>query len=53
MRILGIEFGAWSLKAVEMESRFGRVDILDFHEIRLPLRSSIRWLFTATPSSSS
>lgn len=37
MRILGIEFGAWSLKAVEMESRFRRVDILDFHEIRLPL----------------
>ncbi len=37
MRILGIEFGAWSLKAVEMESRFRRVDILDFHEIKLPL----------------
>jgi type IV pilus assembly protein PilM len=37
MRILGIEFGAWSLKAVEMESRFRRVDILDFHEVRLPL----------------
>jgi type IV pilus assembly protein PilM len=37
MRILGIEFGAWSLKAVEMESRFRRVEILDFHEVRLPL----------------
>ncbi len=47
MRILGIEFGAWSLKAVEMESRFRRVEILDFHEVRLPLevidpRSSYR-----------
>lgn len=37
MRILGIEFGSWSVKAVEMESRFRRVDILDFHEVRLPL----------------
>ncbi len=37
MRILGIEFGSWSLKAVEMESRFRRVEILDFHEVRLPL----------------
>ncbi|MBY0369845.1 pilus assembly protein PilM [bacterium] len=37
MRILGIEFGAWSVKAVEMESRFRRVEILDFHEVRLPL----------------
>ncbi len=37
MRILGIEFGTWSLKAVEMESRFRRLDVLDFHEIRLPL----------------
>lgn len=37
MRILGVEFGTWSLKAVEMESRFRRVDILDLHEIRMPL----------------
>lgn len=37
MRILGIEFGAWSLKAVEMESRFRRLDLLELHEIRLPL----------------
>lgn len=37
MRILGIEFGTWSLKAVEMESRFRRTEILDFHEVRLPL----------------
>lgn len=38
MRILGIEFGSWSLKAVEMESRFRRLDLLDFHEVRLPLQ---------------
>jgi Tfp pilus assembly PilM family ATPase len=37
MRILGLEFGSWSLKAVEMESRFRRVDILELHEIRMPL----------------
>lgn len=37
MRILGIEFGSWSVKAVEMESRFRRFDILDLHEVRLPL----------------
>lgn len=39
MRILGVEFGSWSLKAVEMESRFRRVDVLDFHEVRLPLQT--------------
>jgi type IV pilus assembly protein PilM len=39
MRILGVEFGAWSLKAVEMESRFRKVDILDLHEVRLPLEN--------------
>jgi len=38
MRILGVELGSWSLKAVEMESRFRRLDVLDFHEIRLPLQ---------------
>ena len=38
MRILGVELGSWSLKAVEMESRFRRLDILDFHEIRMPLQ---------------
>ena len=27
MRILGIEFGSWSVKAVEMESRFRRFDV--------------------------
>lgn len=38
MRIIGVEFGTWSLKAVEIESRFRKIDILDFHEIRLPLQ---------------
>lgn len=37
MRILAIDLGSWSVKAVEMESRFRRLDILDFHEVRLPL----------------
>ncbi|MBI1861028.1 MAG: pilus assembly protein PilM [Deltaproteobacteria bacterium] len=37
MRILGIEFGSWSVKAVEMESRFRRFDVLELHEVRLPL----------------
>ncbi len=39
MRILGIEFGGWSLKAVEMESRFRRIEVLDLHEVKLPLQS--------------
>jgi len=39
MRILGIEFGGWSVKAVEMESRFRRIEVLDLHEVRLPLQS--------------
>lgn len=38
MRILGVEFGAWSVKAVEMEVKFRRFEILDFHEVRLPLQ---------------
>lgn len=37
MRILGIELGSWSVKAVEVESRFRRLEVLDFHEIPLPL----------------
>lgn len=40
MRILGMELGGWSIKAVEMESRFRRVEILDLHEVRLPLQNS-------------
>jgi type IV pilus assembly protein PilM len=38
MRILAIDLGTWSVKAVEMESRFRRFEILDFHEVRLPLK---------------
>ncbi len=32
MRILGIDFGSSSIKAVEMDSAFGRYDIHDYHE---------------------
>jgi len=39
MRILGIEFGSYSVKAVELESRFRRLEVLDFHEVRLPLQN--------------
>ena len=38
MRVLAIELGSWSVKAVETESRFRKFEILDFHEARLPLR---------------
>lgn len=38
MRVLAIELGSWSVKAVELESRFRKFEILDFHEARLPLR---------------
>ncbi len=40
MRIIGIDLGTWSIKAVELESRFRRMELLDFHEIRLPLQNS-------------
>ncbi|MBI4402715.1 MAG: pilus assembly protein PilM [Deltaproteobacteria bacterium] len=40
MRILGMEFGSWSVKAVEMESRFRRIDVLDLHEEKLPIEIS-------------
>lgn len=32
MRILGIDWGSSSIKAVEMDSAFGRYDIHDYHE---------------------
>lgn len=38
MRILGVDIGSWSIKAVEMEGRFRRYEILDLHEVRLPLQ---------------
>lgn len=38
MRILAIELGTWSVKAVEIESRFRRFEVLDFHEVKLPLK---------------
>ena len=38
MRILSIELGGRSVKAVELESKFRKLDILDFHEIKLPLK---------------
>ncbi|NBX76702.1 MAG: hypothetical protein EBQ92_09125 [Proteobacteria bacterium] len=38
MRILGLDFGTWSIKAVEMESRWRRIEILDFHEVKMPLQ---------------
>lgn len=37
MRILGLEFGTWSVKAVELESRFRQIDLLEIHEIQLPI----------------
>jgi len=40
MRILGIDFGTWSIKAVEMESRWRRLEVLDFHEVKMPLQLS-------------
>src|SRR4051812_31648336 len=35
MRILGIDCGSSSIKAVEMDSAFGRYDIHDYHELVL------------------
>lgn len=40
MKILGIDFGTWSIKAVEMESNWRKVEILDFHEVKMPLQLS-------------
>ncbi|NBX92931.1 MAG: hypothetical protein EBQ85_06840 [Proteobacteria bacterium] len=40
MRILGIDFGTWSIKAVEMESKWRRLEVLDFHEVKMPLQLS-------------
>lgn len=35
MRILGIDIGSSSIKALEMDSAFGRYDIHDYHEVEL------------------
>ncbi|NBU20359.1 hypothetical protein EBS43_02925 [bacterium] len=40
MRILGIDFGSSSIKAVEVDSAFGRHEIHDYHEFPLTLEST-------------
>ncbi|NBT58530.1 hypothetical protein EBT16_07075, partial [bacterium] len=59
MRILGLDFGSWSIKAVEMESKWRRIEILDFHEVRMPLQlqepvpmyqSALQQLLASLPS---
>ncbi len=40
MRILAFELGSRSVKAVELESRFRKFEVLDFHEVSLPLKVS-------------
>jgi Tfp pilus assembly PilM family ATPase len=37
MRIIGIELGSWSVKAVEVDVRFRKAEIVHFHEERLPI----------------
>lgn len=38
MKILALEYGSWSVKAVEIESRWRKLEVIDFHEVRLPLK---------------
>lgn len=38
MRILGIDFGTWSIKAVEVETNWRKSEILDLYEVTLPLQ---------------
>lgn len=38
MRILGIDFGTWSIKAVEVETNWRKSEILDLYEVPLPLQ---------------
>ncbi|HAR42279.1 MAG TPA: hypothetical protein DCS07_06560, partial [Bdellovibrionales bacterium] len=35
MKILGVDIGSKSIKAVELDSSFGRYEIRDYHEIPL------------------
>ena len=35
MRILGVDWGSHSIKAVEIDSAFGRFEIRDYHELQL------------------
>jgi Tfp pilus assembly PilM family ATPase len=37
MRIVGMELGSWSVKAVEVDVRFRKAEIVHFHEERLPI----------------
>lgn len=41
MRILGIDLGTSSIKAVEMDSAFGRYEIHDYHEVTLTTGMSV------------
>jgi len=40
MRILAIDFGTWSLKAVEVESNWRKSEVLDLYEVPVPLQIS-------------
>ncbi len=40
MRILGIDLGSSSIKAVEMDSAFGRYEIHDYHEVLIPAEAT-------------
>ncbi len=49
MRILGIDLGSSSIKAVELDSAFGRFEIHDYHEIPIepdstPAETVTRWI---------
>lgn len=38
MRILGIDLGSWSIKAVEIETNWRKTQVLDLYEVPLPLQ---------------
>ena len=42
MRIIGIDVGSSSIKAVEMDSAFGRHEIHDYHEAPIQMDLSIQ-----------
>jgi Tfp pilus assembly PilM family ATPase len=53
MRILGLDCGSSSIKAVEIDSAFGRYDIHDYHECpitaEMPIAAAIRKIIQSLP----
>ena len=47
MRILGLDIGSAQVKAVEIDTAFGRYELRDYHEVAIPVGQD-PWLVVQT-----